>query len=127
MSLLDRVYDDHDHGQALFGFVWNWTRSDAETQDVIHELFARLAEDASCLESAAHERAFLLHMTLRQLIDRQRSKSRRRKREVASQTEGDLFARIEDPDRATFRLALQQRLGELPEMQRSVVYLKLWE
>ena len=125
MSRLDRVYDDH--AQALFGFVWNWTRSDAETQDVIHALFERLARDASCLEAVEHERAFLLQMTRRQLIDRQRRESRRKKREVASQNGGGLFARPEDPDRSTFRLALQQCLGELPAMQRSVVYLKLWE
>ena len=125
MSLLDRVYDDH--AQALFGFVWNWTRSDAETQAVIHELFGRLAKDPSCLESADHERAVLLQMTRRQLIDRQRSDSRRKKREVAFHNGGALFAKTEDPDRATFRLSLQQCLGELPEMQRSVVYLKLWE
>lgn len=125
MSLLDRVYDEH--AQALFGFVWNWTRSDLETQDVIHELFARLAKDASCLESAVSERALLLQITRRQLIDRQRSESRRKKREVASQAEGELFAPVDDPDRTTFRQALQQCLGELPPMQRSVVYLKLWE
>lgn len=32
-----------------------------------------------------------------------------------------------DPDRATFRQALEEGLATLPPMQRAVVYLKLWE
>ena len=125
MSFLDRVYDEH--AQALFGFVWNATRSDAETQDVIHEVFARLANDPSSLMEAKHERAFLIQMTRRQLIDDQRRESRRKRREDASQAGKTLFASSGDPDTVTFRIALQQGLGELPPLQRSVVHLKLWE
>ena len=67
---------------------------------------------------AKHERACLIQMTRRQLIDGQRS-------EDASQSERTLFASSRDLDTATFRLALRQYLGELPPLQRSVVHLKL--
>jgi RNA polymerase sigma-70 factor (ECF subfamily) len=38
-----------------------------------------------------------------------------------------LFATHADPDESAFRLGLAEALGELPEDQRSVVHLKLWE
>ena len=67
---------------------------------------------------AKHERACLIQMTRRQLIDGQRS-------EDASQPERTLFASSRDPDTATFGLALRQQSGELPPLQRFVVHPKL--
>jgi RNA polymerase sigma-70 factor (ECF subfamily) len=39
----------------------------------------------------------------------------------------ELFATHADPDESAFRLGLAEALGDLPEDQRSVVHLKLWE
>jgi RNA polymerase sigma-70 factor (ECF subfamily) len=37
------------------------------------------------------------------------------------------FAPVDDPDEQVFRQELATALGELPEDQRAVVHLKLWE
>lgn len=128
VSALDRIYDDH--AQALFGFAWNWTRSDVETEEVLQDVFAQLAKDgAARLAEIQHERAFLIQMVRRRLIDRERKDRRRRQREIvcAGEENPSLFESMGDPDRATFRQALEEGLATLPPMQRAVVYLKLWE
>ena len=38
---LERLYDAH--AQAIFAFVLNLTRSEAETHDVLQEVFMKLA------------------------------------------------------------------------------------
>ncbi len=84
--------------------------------------------DASALEQAEHPRAFLLSMARHRLIDRARHRERRRQREdLVFRQEDALFEKATDPDRATFRSELQTALDALPEEQRAVVYLKLWE
>ncbi len=38
---LERLYDDH--AQALFAFLLNLTRNEADTRDVLQDLFIKLA------------------------------------------------------------------------------------
>ena len=38
-----------------------------------------------------------------------------------------LFASVPNPDEQSFHHALAEALGELPEEQRAIVHLKLWE
>jgi RNA polymerase sigma-70 factor (ECF subfamily) len=58
-------------------------------------------------------------------VRRRDSRSRTADRLAAESLE--LFAPAADPDEAAFRHELAAALGELPEEQRSVVHLKLWE
>ncbi|MFT5188074.1 MAG: RNA polymerase sigma-70 factor (ECF subfamily) [Verrucomicrobiales bacterium] len=125
MTSLARVYDDH--AQALFGFVWNWTHSDAETRDVIQDVFAKLTAKPTILEGVSFPRAFLIQMARHRLLDRERQKQRRSLREASLTQEESLFADVEDPDATFFRNSLELSLAELPQLQRSVLYRKLWE
>jgi RNA polymerase sigma-70 factor (ECF subfamily) len=43
---LARLYDDH--AQALFAFLLNFTRSEADTRDLLQELFVKLADIHVC-------------------------------------------------------------------------------
>jgi RNA polymerase sigma-70 factor (ECF subfamily) len=124
---LDRLYDAH--AQALFGFLLSLTRSEADTRDLLQEVFCRLAARPGILDGVRDERGFLLRLARNQAVDAVRRRSvRERASERAAVEAGDpVFAPGPSPDEETFRLELESALAELPEDQRAVVFLKLWE
>lgn len=123
---LERLYDAH--ADALFAFLLNLTRVEAEARDALQELFCRLAAKADPLAGVRDERGFLLRLAHNQAIDLLRRRdSRNRTHDALAAATTDLFARTADPDEAAFRRELAEALGELPADQRAVVHLKLWE
>ncbi len=125
-SDLERLYDAHS--QALFAFLLHRTRDEADTRDLLQEIFVKLARQPSLLEGVRDERAFLIRLARNQAVDwtRRRGARDRNQDRMAVEALG-LFAEIGDPDGQDFRHALSVALGELPPDQRSVVQLKLWE
>ncbi len=123
---LERLYDEHS--QALFAFLLNFTRSEADTRDLLQEIFIKLARQPDLLKSARDERAFLIRLAHNAAIDLMRRRGTREKNysQLASETES-LFAHSGNPDEAEFRRALSEALADLPTEQRSVLHLKLWE
>src|ERR1051326_5515196 len=123
---LARLYDDH--AQALFAFLLNLTRHEADTRDLLQELFAKLARQPEPLAAVRDPRAFLLRLAHNAAIDGMRRRGAREKnyRQLAADTAA-IFAPAPEPDEQTFRQALAAALGELPVDQRAVVHLKLWE
>ena len=123
---LARLYDDH--AQALFAFLLNFTRSEADTRDLLQELFVKLAKHPLLLDGIRDERAFLVRLAHNLAVDLIRRRVTRAKNywQLATET-GGLFAASADPDGQAFRETLMQALGELPPEQRAVVHLKLWE
>lgn len=123
---LERLYDAH--AQALFVFLLNLTRMEADTRDLLQELFIKLARKPGLMENVRDERAFLLRLAHNAAIDlmRRRGARDRQCEELAAETVL-AFAATADPDEQAFRKALTEALGELPEEQRAVVHLKLWE
>lgn len=125
-SDLERLYDDH--APSLFAFLLNLTRSEADTRDVLQELFWRLAARPDLPAGLRDERAFLLRMAHNLWVDDvRRVASRERTRAELAQQPESLFMPDEDPDRQTLRRALSAALEQLPPEQRAVVHLKLWE
>lgn len=123
---LERLYDTH--ADALFAFLLNLTRSEADTRDALQELFCRLATKGEPLQGVRDERGFLLRLAHNQAIDLMRRRDvRGRTHEALAAESVELFAGVADPDEAAFRGELAQALGELPADQRAVVHLKLWE
>jgi RNA polymerase sigma-70 factor (ECF subfamily) len=123
---IERLYDDH--AQALFAFLLNFTRNEADTRDVLQEVFIRLARHREILDGVREERAFLLRLCHHAAIDLIRRRGTREKNyEQLAVESADVFARTSDPDERAFREALASALGELPPDQRAVVHLKLWE
>jgi RNA polymerase sigma-70 factor, ECF subfamily len=123
---LERLYDDH--AQALFAFLLNFTRSEADTRDLLQELFIKLAKRPELLSGVREERAFLLHLVHNLAIDLMRRRgTRERNYEQLANEMAAIFAPTTHPDEQAFRGALTGALGELPPDQRAVVHLKLWE
>ena len=123
---LERLYDDH--AQALFAFLLNFTRNEADTRDLLQELFIKLARRPELLDGVREERAFLLRLAHNLAIDLMRRRGTREKNydQLAIET-ASAFAPAAGPDEQAFRAALGGALDELPSEQRAVVHLKLWE
>jgi RNA polymerase sigma-70 factor (ECF subfamily) len=124
-SELERLYDEH--AQALFAFLLNLTRDEADTRDLLQELFVKIAREPKLLAGVREPRAFLVRLAHNAAIDlmRRRGTRERTKENFAAETH-PLFAPTTDPDEETFRRELSDALAELPPDQRAVAHLKLW-
>jgi RNA polymerase sigma-70 factor (ECF subfamily) len=123
---LRRLYDEH--AQPLYAFLLNLTRDEADTRDVLQDVFVKLARDEDLLAGVRDERAFLIRLAHNAVIDLIRRRGTRDKtREKFTAEIISPFAPSSDPDELTFRAALAGALAELPAEQRAVVHLKLWE
>ena len=122
---IERLYDEH--APALFGFLLNLLRNEADTYDVMQELFVKLGRRPALLEGVRDERGFVLRLAHNAAIDliRRRETRERNYQELAREPMA-LFAWSADPDEQIFREKLAEALGELPADQRAVVHLKLW-
>ena len=124
-DLLESLYDAH--AGALFAYALNLTRSEADARDLLQDQFHRLARQP--MPAAVRDaRGWLLRSIHHLAIDRIRRRATRdRVADQWSKEPLELFATHADPDATAFRQGLAEALGELPEDQRSVVHLKLWE
>jgi RNA polymerase sigma-70 factor (ECF subfamily) len=60
---LERLYDGH--AQSLYAFLLNLTRDEADTRDLLQEIFVKLAREPELLSGVRNERAFLTRLTYR--------------------------------------------------------------
>lgn len=123
---LARLYDAH--APALFAFLLNVTRSESDTRDALQEVFARLSSKPARFNGVRDERAFLLRMAHHAVIDHARRRDAySRAIDRAALEPIELFAPATQPDEDEFRQSVAAALAELPEEQRTVVHLKIWE
>lgn len=122
---IERLYDEH--APPLFAFLLNFTRDEADTRDLLQEIFVKLAREPQLLDGIRTERAFLIRLAHNAAIDlmRRRGTRDRTKESFAAEIISP-FAPTNDPDEKLFRDELAVALGELPVEQRAVVHLKLW-
>ena len=123
---IERLYDEH--AQPLYALLLNFTRDEADTRDLLQELFVKLARHPQLLDGVREERAFLIRLAHNAAIDLMRRRGTRDQTKANFAAENiSPVAPTNDPDEAVFREELALALGELPEEQRVVVHLKLWE
>jgi RNA polymerase sigma-70 factor (ECF subfamily) len=123
---IKRLYDDH--AQSLYAFLLNLTRNEADTHDLLQELFVKLAREGSSMLGVQNERHFLIRLAHNAAIDLMRRRAARdRTREQFAAENISEFAPANDPDEQIFREELSIALGGLPPDQRAVVHLKLWQ
>src|SRR5436190_22268725 len=97
MANLEQLYDEHS--QALFAFLLNFTRDEADTRDLLQEIFVKLARQPDLLRGARDERAFLIRLAHNSAIDLMRSRGARAKyRDQFAAEPAPLFAQTGDPD-----------------------------
>jgi len=125
LQRIEELYDEH--ARTLHAFLLNLTRSEADTKDILQELFIKLARQPGLLKGLRDEKAFLLWLAHNQAIDlMRRNTTKGRVAEELSEASAGLFQDAADPDANAFRKELSLALGELPPDQRAVVHLKLW-
>ena len=124
-ALLERLYDEH--AGALFAFLLNITRAEADARDLLQEIFIKLAREPQKLAGIREERAFLMRLAHNAAVDLLRRRTVRDHTREGFAAELSPFAVADDPDEQLFRQELSTALGELPAEQRAVVHLKLWE
>jgi RNA polymerase sigma-70 factor (ECF subfamily) len=123
---IEQLYDGH--AQSLFSFLLNFTRDEADARDLLQEIFVKLAREENLLRGVRDERAFLIRLAHNAAIDLLRRRGTRDKtKENFAAEKISLFVTAGNPDEKIFRDELAIALGELPEEQRAVAHLKLWE
>src|SRR5271154_7596051 len=82
---LERLYDEH--AQPLYAFLLNFTRDEADTRDLLQEIFVKLAREPKLLDGVRDERAFLIRLAHNAAIDliRRRGARERAKENFAAE------------------------------------------
>lgn len=126
---LQRIYDEH--AQALYGFASSVVRREDEAREALQDVFVKLAGDPACIARAENERAFLLTMIYRIIVDRSRRNGARgralERYESQPVSIGKSPSAMDRLVAGEHRRAVENALALLPEDQRAVVVLKLWE
>lgn len=120
---LERIHDEHV--TAMFRLGLALLRDETAVRDLLQDVFLKLAQGRVATVEITDERSYLLRMIRHGALDRLRREKVRR--DHAAGAPGELFDRCPDPDREAFRGQLEIALTQLPEEQREVVVLKLWE
>ncbi len=122
---LAQLYDEHAEG--LFRFLLQVTRSEAEARDGLQEVFCRLAEDPACIADVENVRGFLFRMAHNWARDQFRRSQARENKHEAAQAGAEVFTEAAEADVEFWREQVEAGLAELPEEQRAVVHLRVWE
>lgn len=123
---LERLYDAH--ATSLYAFALSLTHREADSRDLLQDLFVKLARHPGALNGVHDERSFLLRWMRNAAVDLfRRRQSREHLGEALAEQPATPFAPAPDPDDQAFRDALSEALCELPEDQRIILQLKLWE
>lgn len=119
-ATLTRLHAEHALG--AYRFAWSVTKDEMMARDVVQELFLKLARDVDAVTKARSERAVIFTMVRNLALDALRCRAREEK--ALSQWEEQTPTWFEP---AADHEMLITALAELPEEQRSVVHLHVWE
>ena len=122
---LERLYDAHASG--LFHYLVTFTKTEADARDLLQEIFIKLARSNSD-DALQSEKAFIYRLAHNLAIDWLR------RRKVRWDSEERLMNELAedeqsaaDPDAALVMRSFAVAMERLPDEQRSIVQLKLWD
>jgi RNA polymerase sigma-70 factor (ECF subfamily) len=121
-AALNRLHTDY--ATSAYGFAWSVTKDESMAQEVVQELFLKLARDASAITRAQSERAVIFTITRNLALDALR---RHTTREKAHQRLADERPTWFEPEVDHHVEEIIAALATLQEDQRSVIHLHLWE
>jgi RNA polymerase sigma-70 factor, ECF subfamily len=122
---LGRLYDAH--APAVFAYLLNATRDYAHASDILQEVFMKVAERPEAMHGLRSPRGWLIRAASCRMVDAHRQRGREEAATAGAALDAELFTAAEQPDERAFDAALADALGTLPEEQRAVVHLKIWE
>ena len=122
---LERLYDAHASG--LFHYLVTFTKTEADARDLLQDLFIRLArlDELSALQN---EKAFIFRLAHNIAVDWLR------RRKVRWDSEERLIRELDgqtqvapDPDTGVLARHFATAMQSLPDEQRTIAQLKLWD
>ena len=115
------------YAAGVYRFLWTLTRDQAAAQDLLQGVFVKLARDASGLAGAVSEQAWIFRIGRNAALDWLRRGRVRHRAALHLADMAEAFVLPEDPDAAALERRMARALAGLPEEQRAVVQLHLWE
>ncbi|MEA3210309.1 MAG: hypothetical protein QOE70_3366 [Chthoniobacter sp.] len=121
---LERIYDAHASG--LFHYLVAITKTEADARDLLQELFIKLARGMTM--EVKSEKAFLFRLAHNLAIDWLRRRQVRWDSEQRLIRERDPDEQhASDPDAALLTRSFAEAMKTLPDEQRTILQLKLWD
>ncbi len=121
---LERLYDAHASG--LFHYLVTFTKTEADARDLLQELFIKLARGVKL--ELQNERAFLYRIAHNLAIDwLRRRKLRWDSEERLMEDLADGHQQAPNPDAAVLTQGFADAMKTLPDEQRTIMQLKLWD
>lgn len=121
---LERIYDAHASG--LFHYLVTFTKTEADAHDLLQELFIKLARGVRM--EMQSEKAFLFRLAHNLAIDwLRRRKVRWDGEERLLKELAEARQTVPDPDAAMLARGFAEAMKSLPDEQRTIVQLKLWD
>lgn len=121
---LEQLYDAYAAG--VFHYFNGLVGCEADAKDLLQELFIKLRQGLP--EAVENEKAYVWRLAHNLAIDWLRRKgARHRTVEGAALDPRHMFAAEANPDAAFFAQCVQQALSSLPQEQRTIAQLKLWD
>lgn len=121
---LEQLYDTQACG--LFHYFVSLTRSESDARDLLQEMFIKLA--ASGMDQVTNEKAWLWRMAHNLALDWwRRHRTRQDYEQRAEREQLKRFQEVADPDAGDLVRWMNAAVSALPEEQRTVLQLKLFE
>lgn len=122
---LEHLYDAHAAG--LFHYLHGFTRSETDAKDLLQDVFVKVAAYQGN-EVVRQPKAFLFRVAHNLAIDwLRRQRSRTNADQQLALEPCDPHHTEGDPDQKAWASSVAAALTALPDEQRSVVELRLWE
>ncbi|HSJ01712.1 MAG TPA: RNA polymerase sigma factor [Verrucomicrobium sp.] len=122
---LEQLYDAHASG--LFRYLVSVVKREADARDLLQELFSKVAREYRP-DTIQQEKAWIYRVAHHLALDWLRRNQTRQAYELrAVVAASPLFAAAQDPDAQALARQLEEAMAALPEEQRRVTQLKLWE
>jgi RNA polymerase sigma-70 factor (ECF subfamily) len=112
---------------GVFRFLWTLTRDVHAAEDLLQEVFVKLAREGSRHAVADSAQAWVFKLARHAALDWLRRNAVRERVAGQMREYAEAFVTPDDPDAAGMQRELAKALGGLPEEQRAAVHLHLWE
>ena len=122
-AVLDLLWNCH--AEALLGYAQSILCSKQDAEDAIHELFLKVARNSKTVAAAENLKSYLFRMTRNEAINI--INKRKRENTVMASYNPWLTAGDNMPPDENEAREIEEALKALPEEQRTIVVLKIYE